>query len=91
MTTIHQHTPGPWLNITHAPVGVLICNADDPCWHVAKQGDKALLLAAPDLLGALELCEDVLSDLARLDDGTPSISALNLVRAVLAKVKGGAQ
>jgi hypothetical protein len=40
------------------------------------------------MLNALRLCEDVLSDLARLDDGTPSITALNLVRAVLAKTKG---
>jgi hypothetical protein len=42
-----------------------------------------------EMLEALELCEDVLSDLARLDDGTPSISALNMVRAVLAKAKRG--
>ncbi len=42
-----------------------------------------------EMLQALELCEDVLSDLARLDDGTPSISALNVVRAVLAKAKRG--
>jgi hypothetical protein len=41
------------------------------------------------MLEALELCEDVLSDLARLDDGTPSISALNMVRAILAKTKRG--
>jgi len=40
------------------------------------------------MLEALELCRDVLSDLARLDDGTPSISALNMVRALLAKRKG---
>jgi hypothetical protein len=47
--------------------------------------------AAPQLHEALELCEDVLSDLARLDDGTPSISALNLARAALTKAKGGAE
>ena len=41
------------------------------------------------MVEALELCEDVLSDLARLDDGTPSISALNMVRAILAKAKRG--
>ena len=41
-----------------------------------------------DMLNALRLCEDVLSDLARIDDGTPSITALNLVRAVLATTKG---
>jgi hypothetical protein len=42
-----------------------------------------------EMLEALELCEDVLSDLSRLDDGTPSVSALNMVRAILAKAKGG--
>lgn len=37
------------------------------------------------MLEALELCEDVLSELARTDDGTPSISALNMIRDILAK------
>jgi hypothetical protein len=44
-----------------------------------------------EMLEALELCEEVLSDLARLDDGTPSISALNMIRAILAKAKRGQQ
>ena len=52
--------------------------------------DLWLQLAAPDMLEALELCEDVLSELARSDDGTPSVSALNLARAAIAKAKGGA-
>jgi hypothetical protein len=53
-------------------------------------GDKVRRLcdAAPALLEALELCEDVLSELARSDDGTPSISALQLARAAIAKAKG---
>jgi hypothetical protein len=51
--------------------------------------DLRLRLAAPELLEALELCLDCLSDLARLDDGTPSISALNQARAAIAKAKGG--
>jgi hypothetical protein len=42
-----------------------------------------------EMLEALKLCEDVLSDLARLDDGTPSISARNMVRVILTKAKGG--
>jgi hypothetical protein len=55
-------------------------------------GDKerALCDAARDMLEALQLCEDVLSDLARLDDGTPSISALNASRKAIAKATGGA-
>jgi hypothetical protein len=56
-------------------------------------GDKERLLcdAAQDMLDALELCEDALSDLARIDDGTASISALNAARAAIAKAKGGQQ
>ena len=42
-----------------------------------------------EMLKALELCEDVLSDLARLDDGTPSLSALHAARDAIAKAKGG--
>jgi hypothetical protein len=45
-------------------------------------------LAAEDMLAALELCEDALSDLARLDDGTCSISALHSARAAITKAKG---
>ncbi len=52
--------------------------------------DMRLRLAAADMRDALELCEDVLSELARLDDGTPSVSALHAARAALAKAKGGA-
>jgi len=44
-----------------------------------------------ELLEALELCEEALSELARSDDGTPSISALHAARAAIAKAKGGAQ
>jgi len=40
------------------------------------------------MLEALEVCEDVLSNLARLDDGTPSVRALNLARAAIARARG---
>jgi hypothetical protein len=43
-----------------------------------------LRLAAGDLFDALELCVDCLADLARLDNGTPSVSA----RAAIARAKG---
>ena len=46
-----------------------------------------LRLAAGDMLEALVLCVDCLADLARLDDRTPSISALNQARAAIAKAK----
>jgi hypothetical protein len=67
-------------------------------YRIAAQVDAALAAAeregltktitgAPDWLEALELCEDALSDPARLDDGTPSIRALIAARAVIARVK----
>jgi hypothetical protein len=52
-----------------------------------RDRDESVRLAATELLEALELCEDALSDLARLDDGTPSISALHAARAAIAKAK----
>jgi hypothetical protein len=51
--------------------------------------ERILCDAAPAMVEALEVCEDVLSDVARLDDGTPSVSALNMVRDILAKTEGG--
>jgi hypothetical protein len=52
--------------------------------------ERRLSGAARDMLEALRLCEDVLSDLARLDHGTPSISALSAARKAIAKATGGA-
>jgi hypothetical protein len=54
---------------------------------VWRDDDLRLRLASSDMLEALELCEEVLAELARLDDGTPSISALHLARAAIAKAK----
>lgn len=42
-------------------------------------------IAAQEMLEALRLCEEVLCDLARLDDGTPSVSALHMARTAIAK------
>ena len=52
-----------------------------------QDDELRLRLAAGDMLEALELCVDCLADLARLDDGTPSISALNQARAAIARAK----
>jgi hypothetical protein len=51
--------------------------------------DLRLRLAAGDLFDALESCVDCLTNLARLDDGTPSVSALEQARAAIAGVKKG--
>jgi len=56
-------------------------------WH---HDELRLRLAAGDTLEALELCVDCLADLARLDDGTSSISALNQARAAITRAKGKA-
>jgi hypothetical protein len=64
---------------------------DDCFLRYGGDRERALCDAAPDMLGALQLCEDVLSDLARIDDGTPSISALHMARTAIAKATGGAQ
>ena len=61
-------------------------NSEVAVWY---DDDLRLRLAASNLLAALELCVDCLADLARLDDGTPSVSALNQARDAIAKAKGG--
>ncbi len=64
------------------PHGFTICVVDD-------EDTARLFAAAPKMLDALVLCEDVLSELARLDDCTPSVSALQRTREAIAAVKGG--
>jgi hypothetical protein len=51
--------------------------------------NSELIAAAPEMLEALELCEEVLSELARLDDGTPSVSALHMATNAIARATGG--
>ena len=63
---------------------------DDCFLRYGGEKERVLCDGAADMFLALKLCEEVLSDLARLDDGTPSVSALNMTRAALAKASGGA-
>ena len=92
MTT--AHTPGPW-RVFDVFTNIEIV-ADRPTAHETEslvqfkgqrnaKANARLMAAAPEMLEALELCEDVLSELSRLDDGTPSVSALNLARAAITK------
>jgi hypothetical protein len=60
--------------------GFTVCIVDD-------EDQARLFCAAQDLLEAAVLAEDALSDLARSDDGTCSISALHGLRDAIAKVK----
>jgi len=93
MTTTH-HTPGDWQRNFDQIIAVhsdeygehetLICDVfDEHDWWRGKAS------AAPEMFDALALCEEVLSGFARLDDGTPSVSALHMARDALARAKGG--
>ena len=64
---------------------------DDCFLRYGGEPERRLCDSATEMLRVLELCEDVLSDLWRLDDGTPSVSALNAARDIIAKAKGGDQ
>lgn len=99
-----EYTPGRWCSdgrfiIAPDPAGI---HADIYIAEIVETDDEGrlatprqqfanaqLIAAAPEMLAALQLCEDVLSDLARLDDGTPSISALHMARDAIAKAEGG--
>jgi hypothetical protein len=61
---------------------------DDTFLYSGGETARRLCDAARDMLEALKLCEDVLNELARLDDGTPSVSALLMARAAIAKAEG---
>ena len=71
----------------HSLNEVAVRDADGRELAVWQDNELRLRLAAGDMLEALELCADCLADLARLDDGTPSISALTQARAAIAKGK----
>lgn len=99
------HTPGRWCSdgrfITapdpagiHADIYIAeIVESDDEgrlATPKEQYANAELIAAAPDMLEALQLCEEVLSDLARLDDGTPSVSALRMARDAITRATGGA-
>jgi hypothetical protein len=46
-----------------------------------------MMALAPEMFDALELCEDALAELLRLDDGTCSTSGLFAAREALAKAR----
>jgi hypothetical protein len=66
---------------------ITILNESDDVLLEWIDPEESVRLVAAELLEALELCEDALSELARLDDGTPSISALGAARAAITKAK----
>lgn len=95
MTQTHP-TPGPWRVfdiftdieiVTDRPTAQETESLVQFKGQRNARANARLMAAAPEMLEALELCADVLSVLARLDDGTPSISALHLARDLIAKVK----
>ena len=72
---------------THTVNEIALRDADGNQVALWQDDELRLRLAASDMLEALELCVDCLADLARLDDGTPSINALNQARAAIARAK----
>jgi len=66
---------------------IAVRNADGREVALWQDDDLRLQHAAGDLFDALELCVYCLAELSRLDDGTPSVSALNQARAALAKAR----
>ena len=53
-----------------------------------QDDDLRVRRAAGDMLEALELCVECLAEVARDDDGTPSVSALLQARAAITRAKG---
>jgi hypothetical protein len=102
MTKTAQHTPGPWQDNDAGLIYGQVTGDDDEAPFICdccnepgsgeyteqERANARLIKTAPDMLAALELCEEVLAELARVDDGTPSISALNAARAAIAKATG---
>lgn len=91
-----RHTPGPW-RVFDAFKDLEIVT-DRPTAHETESlvqfkgqanavANARMMALAPEMFDALELCEDALSDLSRLDDGTCSTSALFAAREVLAKAR----
>jgi hypothetical protein len=89
-----RHTPGPWRVFDVFSDVEIVTDRKDALETESivqfkgqrnAEANARIMAAAPEMLAALELCEDVLAKLARLDDGTPSISALDAARAALAK------
>ena len=80
------HIQDPDGNIVHCDVSL-----DDCFLRYGGEPERRLCYAAAEMLLVLELCENILTDLARLDDEVPSVSALNAAREVIAKAKAGDQ
>jgi hypothetical protein len=72
---------------SHPVNEIALRDADGNQVALWQDDEQRLRLAAGDMLEALKLCADCLADLARLDDGTPSVSALNQARAAIARAK----
>ncbi len=93
-----KHTPGPWtadgswpfdgfdyIKIL-APSGREIASVIGPQMEEQRQADAALMAAAPDLLAALHLADDVLRNLEELTDA--QFDTLQAVRVAIAKAEG---
>jgi hypothetical protein len=91
-----MHTPGPWRVFDVFKDLEIV--TDRPTAHETESlvqfkgqanavANARLMALAPEMFDALEICEDALAELSRLDDGTCSTAALIAARAILAKAR----
>jgi hypothetical protein len=93
-----KHTPGPWQvsphsNITSKSLVVAKVEQMPGNYESEKQANARLIAAAPDLLFALEACMENMEGMLGISDfGSPTEGdfPLAIVRAAIAKAKGGA-
>lgn len=95
---MNKHTPGPWIADEDGWIkggdGEVIeyagCGSHEAYWN--KQEDKALVLAAPDLLEALEQLIEFLEPMRfdRKSDDNRAIALEVAARAAIARARGEA-
>jgi len=92
------HTPGPWqaANIEDYPASPdSVCSAQEPDREIAEvtsgnPADKALVIAAPDMLEALKLCFRQVDILTQCDPNDEEAQeSRDACRDAIAKATGG--
>jgi hypothetical protein len=93
-----MHSPGPWWSLAGnnyimsavAAGGRPVCRMDDlECSAGEREANRALVLAAPDLLAALRLAESFMSGFEGDEAQDPPVDErLEKMRAAIAKAEG---
>ena len=82
------HTQGPWRIVTDGISHWIEIEPNKIALIKAKKADRDLIAAAPDLLAALELMNDMFADHAQYDDEGYETAAIVAAQAAIAKAKG---